>query len=191
VKWVVARFAAVATLLWLTALPTHAQSGTSSLTGLVTDPQQAVLPGASVTLTNTATGASRAVVTNDSGIYGFSAVQPGTYTLKVELSGFRTALIERLELRVDTQGRADVPLVLGGVNESVSVTAEPPLVNRTDASLGNTLNETAIRNLPSKRATSSSSSACRRAWSSSRRTIPQPWTRATARRTARAPTSRR
>ena len=147
-KWVVARFAAVATLLWLTALPTHAQSGTSSLTGLVTDPQQAVLPGASVTLTNTATGASRAVVTNDSGIYGFSAVQPGTYSLKVELSGFRTALIERLELRVDTQGRADVPLLLGGVNESVSVTAEPPLVNRTDASLGNTLNETAIRNLP-------------------------------------------
>jgi len=148
VKCVVARLAAAAALLCLAVIPARAQSGTSSLTGRVTDPQQAVLPGATVTLTNTATAASRTSVTNESGLYAFSALPPGIYTLKIELSGFRTAEVEKLELRVDMQSRGDVQLALGGINETVAVLAESAIVNTTDASMGNTLNEQAIRNLP-------------------------------------------
>ena len=109
-KCVVARLAAAAALLCLAVIPARAQSGTSSLTGRVTDPQQAVLPGATVTLTNTATGTSRTSVTNESGLYAFSALPPGLYTLKVELSGFRTAEVDKLELRVDMQSRGDVQM---------------------------------------------------------------------------------
>ena len=147
-KCVVARLAAAAALVCLAVIPARAQSGTSSLTGRVTDPQQAVLPGATVTLTNTATGTSRTSVTNESGLYAFSALPPGLYTLKVELSGFRTAEVDKLELRVDMQSRGDVQMALGGINETVAVQAESSIVNTTDASMGHTLNEEAIRNLP-------------------------------------------
>jgi hypothetical protein len=135
-------------MLWLTAVPAHGQSGTASLTGRVTDPQRAVLPGVTVTLTNTAMGGSRTTVTNDSGLYVFSALPPGTYSLKVELSGFRPVQMEKLELRVDTQSRADVQVELAGISANVTVQAESPILNTTDASLGNTLNELAIRSLP-------------------------------------------
>ena len=138
----------VAALLWLAPPPACAQSGTSSLTGRITDQQQAVLPGATVTVTNTATGGARSAVSNDSGLYQFTALPPGTYNLKIELSGFRTAQIEKLELNVDSQTRSDVQLALGSMNETVAVTAETPIINTTDASLGNTINEQTIRNLP-------------------------------------------
>jgi carboxypeptidase family protein len=148
VKWAPARLAMAAALLWLTAVPAHAQSGTASLTGRVTDPQRAILPGVTVTLTNTAMGGSRSTVTNDSGLYVFSSLPPGTYSLKVELTGFRPVLMDRLELRVDTQSRADVQVELAGISADVTVHAESPILNTTDASLGNTLNELAIRSLP-------------------------------------------
>src|SRR5205823_13749730 len=112
--------------------------------------QDAVLPGTSVTLTSTSTGMSRLVVTNESGLYQFSALPPGKYEMKVELTGFRAAQLTGIELRVDTQSRGDVKLALGPVSESVSVLAESPLINTTDARMGNTLNEESIRNLPVK-----------------------------------------
>jgi hypothetical protein len=140
--------AALAAVLLTAASPALAQSGTSSLTGRVTDQQDAVLPGTAVTLTSMSTGISRSVVTNESGIYQFSALPPGRYEMKVELTGFRAAQLTGIELRVDTQSREDVKLALGAVSETVSVQAESPLINTTDASMGNTLNEEAIRNLP-------------------------------------------
>jgi hypothetical protein len=125
-----------------------AQSGTASLSGRVTDAQGSVIPGATVTVNSPNTGTSRTTVTNESGLYSLSALPPGVYDLTVELTGFRTAKVEKLELRVDLPARADVALEVGSLAETVTVQAESPLINTVDASLGNTISQEQIRNLP-------------------------------------------
>ncbi|HSL21980.1 MAG TPA: carboxypeptidase-like regulatory domain-containing protein [Vicinamibacterales bacterium] len=126
-----------------------AQSGTASVTGRVTDQQGAVIPGATVTITSRSTGASRAVVTNESGIYQVSSLGPGHYEVEVELAGFKGVRLENVELRVDTTSRlADLKLEVGNLSESVTVTGESPIINTTDASVGNAIGEEQIRQLP-------------------------------------------
>lgn len=125
-----------------------AQSGTATLAGRVTDPQGNVVPGASVTLTNTATAAPRTVVTNESGLYQFNALPPGVYDLTIELSGFKIVKFQNVELRVDSPVRQDVKLEVGQLTESVTVQGESPVLNTVDASLGNSISEQQIRGLP-------------------------------------------
>ena len=132
---------AATTLAW-------AQAGTAGLTGTVRDVQGAVLPGATVTATNPATGAVRTTVTNSTGSYNFPAVPPGTYTLKIELSGFSPFVHENVILRVDTNTQVDAPLTIGGVAETVTVTEATPLINTTDASVGATMSRETIERLP-------------------------------------------
>lgn len=98
-----ATFLMSATFAW-------AQSGTASISGRVTDQQGAVLPGATVSVTNLATASARTVVTNASGLYQLIALPPGTYEMTVAMSGFRTVTFEKLELRVDMQAQRDVEL---------------------------------------------------------------------------------
>ena len=95
-----------------------------------------MLPGATVTATNTATGGVRTTVSNESGAYNLPGLAPGTYTLKVELSGFRTYQHENVSLRVDSVTRTDAEMALGGVAETVTVTEATPIINTTDASVG-------------------------------------------------------
>ena len=134
-------------LVGLGATPGWAQ-GTAELSGRVVDPSGAVLPGVSVTITNEATAATRSTVTNETGSYRFSGLPPGVYTMEVVLAGFATARFERLELRVAHPARQDVELALGSITESVTVTGESPLLNVMDSSLGNTINEQSINELP-------------------------------------------
>jgi hypothetical protein len=132
----------------MTTGPAWAQSGTTSISGRVTDVQGQVIPGATVTVTSAATAATRSGVTNESGLYQFSALPPGVYNLTVELTGFRTARLDKLELRVDLPARADVELEVGSLTETVNVEAHTPLINTVDASIGNTMSQEQIRNLP-------------------------------------------
>src|SRR5262245_23637644 len=78
---------ALAVAVWLAPTTLGAQSVTGSLSGTVVDQTRQVLPGAAVTLTNELTADSRATTTNGVGVFVFSAVQPGSYTLKIELAG--------------------------------------------------------------------------------------------------------
>ncbi len=125
-----------------------AQAGTASLTGTVKDSQGAVLPGATITATNTATGGTRTTVSNASGAYNLPGLPPGVYTLKIELSGFRTHQHENVELRVDSVTRTDAELVIGGVAETVTVTEASRVINTTDASVGSTMSRATIAALP-------------------------------------------
>jgi hypothetical protein len=134
--------------LLLTGRSVQAQSGTTAISGRVTDPQGSIVPGVTVTATNRATAGSRTVVTNESGLYQVSALSPGVYDLTIELSGFKTAKFEKIELRVDTPARQDVKLEVGQLSEAVTVLAETPILNTVDASLGNAISEQQIRNLP-------------------------------------------
>jgi hypothetical protein len=136
-------------MVWLIAASTAlAQSGTAGLRGTVTDAQGLRLPGVSVTLTNPATGLSREAVTDDTGDFTFVSLPPGTYSLKVELEGFRTAVVDKVPLPVDSTVRQDVRLELGALSETVQVTAEPTLINTTDASMGNVISGSQLGALP-------------------------------------------
>ncbi|MCL4814325.1 MAG: TonB-dependent receptor [Vicinamibacteraceae bacterium] len=134
--------------LCLPAAPSWAQSGTSSLQGTVADQQGAAIPGAVVVLIDPATGASRETVSGTTGNYRFVAVPPGTYRLRVELTGFRIALIDNVVLRVDSTTTQDIALQVGSLSETVEVAAEVPLINTTDASMGNVIGGQQIRELP-------------------------------------------
>ena len=125
-----------------------AQTGTAALVGEVTDSQKQVIPGATVTVTHVATAASQVTTTDERGNFRLSNVQPGMYTLKVELAGFKTAIVERVNLQVDTVARETVMLELGGISETVSVVSETTHLNTTDASVGNVMSREQIRSLP-------------------------------------------
>jgi hypothetical protein len=125
-----------------------AQVGTASLEGRITDAQGGVLPGASVTLSSSETATTRSAVTDETGGFAFIAVPPGVYQVKVELQGFRTGVLERVALRVDTASKVDLSLEVGSLAETVEVQAEVPVINRSDASLGNVIDGTQIRELP-------------------------------------------
>jgi hypothetical protein len=138
----------VLALAVLGVAPAGAQSGTASVRGRVVDQQGSAVPGATVTLSHPQTGTTRNTVTNTEGLYQFLGVAPGTYELTVELTGFNTARVEDVELRVDSALRQNVTLAVGDLTETLTVEAESPLINTSDAAMGNTFDERAITELP-------------------------------------------
>jgi trimeric autotransporter adhesin len=125
-----------------------AQTFTGGMRGAVKDPG-GVIPGVTVQLINEATNQTRETVTNDSGEYNFAAVPPGTYTVKAVLTGFRT--YENHGVRVGAQQflTLDIPLEVGGLRETVTVTGESPLIETSNASTGALINARQLESLPS------------------------------------------
>ena len=121
---------------------------TTSLRGTVTDPSGAAIPNAKVTLTNVATNVPRQTTTTSSGEYNFASVLPATYRLSVAAQGFQTYVQTGLELQVNLPATADVQLQVGGMTQTVEVHGQAPLLNRTNATLGQTMGTTPIENLP-------------------------------------------
>lgn len=132
----------------LLALPAIAQS-TSSLNGRVSDPSGAAVPNASITLTASATNLQRTTTSNETGLYQFLDVPPGTYRLEVKANGFSSYIAPSVTLAVNTPLTMNVSLQVGSVTTSVEVKGGAiPLINKTDASLGNTLQQDQISQLP-------------------------------------------
>lgn len=125
-----------------------AQAGTAALTGTVKDTQGGAIPGATVTVSNPATGVTRTAVTGDRGVYTVPGLSPGTYNVKVELSGFKAHVREQVPLRVDSTTQVDAELTVGALSETVTVIEATPLINATDASLGNVMSQLQIQQLP-------------------------------------------
>jgi hypothetical protein len=143
------RVIAYVALFILAAAPSAlAQSGTSGLRGVVSDAQGAHVPGATITLTGEANGFERIIVSDASGDYQFVAIPPGTYTVKVELPGFSTAVYKGVVLPVDIIAKQDVRIEVGQLSDSVQVTAETTVMNTTDASLGNVITSAQVQALP-------------------------------------------
>jgi trimeric autotransporter adhesin len=124
-----------------------AQSSQGGLRGVVKD-AQGVIPGVTVTLLNDATGVSRETVTNESGEYSFPAVEPATYTVKVAVQGFRS--FERQGVRIGTQQFVglDIVLEVGTLAETITVTADAPLIESTNASVGGVIDSKALEAIP-------------------------------------------
>ena len=136
----------IALLAFLPALA--AAQATSQLNGSVTDPSGASVAGANITLIETATDSKRTATSNGSGLYQFLEVPPGNYRLEVTAKGFAPALVSSVTLVVKTPSTLNIKLQVAGAAESVTVEGQAPLINRTDASLGNTLEEDQIAELP-------------------------------------------
>ena len=113
----------VAMLLALVSAPGFGQSN-ASVGGLVTDATQAVLPGVTVTATNTETGIARTAVSNAAGIYNFAGMQVGTYAVKAELSGFQTQTFKDVKLGNDAQVRLNFTLDIRKLEQSVEVSVQ-------------------------------------------------------------------
>ncbi len=137
--------AAIAIALLAGALPLAAQN--SSLQGVVSDAQGAIVPGAVVTLTNTDTSATRKEVSDDTGIYKILQVLPGPYKIEVQKPGFKTNT-SSLSLQVNVPATLNLTLEVGQVNETVNVTAEATQINTENATVGNPFTEVQVQQLP-------------------------------------------
>jgi hypothetical protein len=135
-------------LLLLLALPASGQISTAQLSGKVTDTSNAVLPGATVTLTQTETGAVRSVVSDADGSYLVSNLPPGPYRLEVALQGFRTYVQTGIVLQVAATPTINVSLALGTLQETVTVEAAAPLVDVKSAGVSEVVESERIVELP-------------------------------------------
>ena len=140
---------ALALCITWSALPAAAQAaGSGSLQGTVTDSTGAVIPNATVTITNVATGISTAQNTTSAGVYTISPIQPGTYTVKVSASGFKTIEQSNMVVNALQVRNYDPVMSVGQETQTVEVTAAPPVLNTADATLGMTMENTTYVNLP-------------------------------------------
>ncbi len=121
---------------------------TAQLTGRVSDPSGAVIPGAAVTASNTGTGAKRATRSNQQGYYTLPLLEPGSYRLDVSATGFQSAARTAIRLQVEQIARFDITLEVGTVAESVEVSADGVLVDSETASVGQVINNKAIVEMP-------------------------------------------
>ncbi len=142
------RLIRIGVCLLLCSLPVFAQTETATLSGRVTDPQEAAVVGAEVVATNTDTNIASHTKTNDAGIFLFPSLQPGPYRLFVRFQGFATLVREGLLLHVQDRIEQNVSLRVGSVDERITVTAETPLVNTQDAAVSTVIDRNFVESLP-------------------------------------------
>ncbi|HZL26473.1 MAG TPA: TonB-dependent receptor [Acidobacteriaceae bacterium] len=139
-------------LVLLSFLPlsgAHAQSATAgAISGTVSDASGAVLPGATVKVTNSATGDERTVKTGKSGDFRIPELQPGVYGATVTMDGFQTAQIDIITVTVGGVANITPKLVVGSVSDKVEVTGEAPDVHTSGAEISTTIDQNTIDNLP-------------------------------------------
>jgi hypothetical protein len=126
----------------------YAQAVNGTLVGNVTDPSGFVLPGVNVTITEVNTNISSSTVTNESGYYVFSNLKDGTYRVRSELSGFKRVLREGVEVQVNATVRVDLKMEVGALEESVTVTAESPMLQTDRADTGRTIQAIQLQEVP-------------------------------------------
>ena len=132
----------------LSVTPLLAQVDSGSITGTVTDPSGAVVGNAKVTLTNEGTGASLTAITGSDGLYNFSPVKIGTYTVSVSAPGFQTTTQRKIVVNVSSAVLTNIALKPGQVTETVEVTTEAPVLETQNASIGQVVNSKAVNDLP-------------------------------------------
>jgi len=134
----------------LTANSAYAQANNGSVGGVVQDTTKALIPGVTITLTNTQTGVVDSRLTNESGAYSFPSVLPGTYKLTGDLTGFRQAVQKDFQVGTTAQIRIDIVMQVGaapGQVVTVATTSENS-IQESAASVGNVLTEQRVRDLP-------------------------------------------
>ena len=130
------------------AVSAIAQGGRAEINGTVIDAGNAVVPGATITVTEENTGLQRTTISSSDGRYVVPTLLPGTYTIKAELQGFRTATQTGLVLLVGQELTVQLTLQIGGLAEEVTVTGESPIVEVTSSRIGTNITNNEIDALP-------------------------------------------
>lgn len=141
-------YACVLLALFALAEASFSQTFTGTITGVVTDPNSAAVPNATVRIRNEANGEVRQASTNSEGLYIFSQVPPGTYEISAETQGFRKSIQTGATLRVNQTMEANITLQLGEVNQVVEVTAGVTMLDTQSANRAVTLDQKAVLELP-------------------------------------------
>ena len=133
------------------AASAFAQGATGTITGTVVDGTGAALPGATVNATEAGTGSVRTVVTDGAGLFRFAALNPGRYSLAVELANFRTLNVADINLlSTEVRDLGKLSLQVGGLTETVTITSEITPVQVADSSRRSTLTQEDIAAIPTK-----------------------------------------
>ncbi len=125
-----------------------AQSVYWTILGTVTDPTGAVVPGVKVSVTNVGTGVIRTFRTNEVGIYIGNSLIPGVYKVEAEAPGFKTGSVSGINLEVNAKLKVDVILQVGTASQVVNVRAEAALLNTQQSTLGQTVDQKMVSQLP-------------------------------------------
>jgi hypothetical protein len=135
-------------LLFLFATLAFAQQGRGTIFGTVTDATGAVVPGASIIVTNKATNVETTTVTNDSGYYTVPSLMVGSYTVAATKEGFKKRLQTGLTLEVDQKAQVDLVLETGAVSDVLEITSQGALVDTTTATIGRVVENRRVQELP-------------------------------------------
>ena len=134
--------------LLLIASQAFGQTFKATLVGQITDANGAIVPNATVTITNNATNQSQTLVTNEAGRYTFTQLDPGTYTLRIEAANFKTAVRTDLVLETAQSARYDIALDTGNISEQVTVMADPAVINTETSPKGEVITPRQVQDLP-------------------------------------------
>jgi hypothetical protein len=132
----------------MAALPAAGQEARGTIMGRVTDQQGAVVPGASVVITNVETNSIHRLTTNETGYYEVPLLDGGKYTIAAELSGFKKTVRGPVDLLVGSRLEINIELQVGNLTETISVTTEAPLLETTTASGGRVIDTRQMIELP-------------------------------------------
>ena len=142
-RWSVLAFCAL-----LTCGAASAQVTTGSITGTVTDPSGAGIPGAQVTVTDLNKGTTHQYVTDNSGSYNAPFLVPGHYSVTAEKTGFKKGSSGDNLVEVDQKARVDFTMEVGQASETIEVTSAAPLVRSQSSELGEVINSRSVEQLP-------------------------------------------
>jgi hypothetical protein len=135
-------------LLFLSSSPLLSQGNAGRISGTITDQTSGAVGGATVTVTDTQRGVTRTLTTDEAGVYLAPNLTPGNYSIKVESKGFKTIERQNVTLEIAQDIRVDLVLQPGEQNQTITVTESLPLVETTNASLGGTITNQTINELP-------------------------------------------
>jgi carboxypeptidase family protein/TonB-dependent receptor-like protein len=135
-------------LLLLAAGPLAAQTTTGSISGTITDESKAVLPGATITVTNTQTGAARTIVADERGRYHAFNLAPGTYDVSAELQGFSPTARKAIEVTIGSDVLVDLAMKVGTISETITVTGEATMLDTRATAIGGLVSTKQIAELP-------------------------------------------
>jgi hypothetical protein len=134
--------------LLLSSLPLYGQAVKASLVGTITDSSGAVVPGVDVVITEVNTNFSRSAPSNENGYYVFGNVSPGVYRVEARLTGFKTAVQDKVDVLVNTTVRVDLQLQPGTISEAVEVTAVATALQTDRSDVGRKIETRQLENLP-------------------------------------------
>ena len=136
-------------LILLIAAAGAALAQTTSVSGQITDPNGNAIKGATITVTNTLTGSVRTATSSGEGTYSFAQMAPGMYRVRAEAQGFKSMVLEDVQVLVSTPLTLNIPFTdVGAVSDAVTVTGGETAINTTDATLGNSFNSVQVKDLP-------------------------------------------